>query len=133
MSEMYALLIGVDFYFEHALPDGSYFPSLGGCVRDISHVETFLTDPARLKIAPDHIFKLTSSNGQGDEPVEPREQWPTYENMVAKFKELTDVAQPGACLDRVLFVKTDLVVVAQRHGDAALGVLGGRLGQPIFG
>ena len=95
MSEMYALLIGVDFYFEHALPDGSYFPSLGGCVRDISHVETFLTDPARLKIAPDHIFKLTSSNGQGDEPVEPREQWPTYENMVAKFKELTDVAQPG--------------------------------------
>ena len=34
-----------------------------------------------------------------------------------------DIAQPRAGLDRVLFVKTDFVVVAQCHGDAALRVL----------
>jgi hypothetical protein len=95
MSEMYALLIGVDFYFEHALPDGTYYPSLGGCVRDIRHVEAYLTDPARLNLARDHILMLTASDAQGEYPVEPPEQWPTYENMVAKFKELTAMAQPG--------------------------------------
>jgi hypothetical protein len=95
MSELYALLIGVDFYFEHTLPDGSFYPSLGGCVRDIKHVEAYLTDPARLNLPRQNLIMLTATNTQGNFPVEPREQWPTYENMVAKFKELAARAQPG--------------------------------------
>lgn len=95
MSEVYALLIGVDFYFEHTLPDGSYYPSLSGCVRDIRHVEAYLTDPARLNIPRENILMLTASDGRGENPIEPPELWPTYENMVAKFKALTAMAQPG--------------------------------------
>lgn len=95
MNNIYALLIGVDFYFEHTLPDGSYFPSLGGCVRDIRHVETFLTDPARLNLPRQNILMLTATDTHGDIPAEPPEQWPTYANMVAKFKELGAMAQPG--------------------------------------
>ncbi|MCC6457497.1 MAG: caspase family protein [Caldilineaceae bacterium] len=95
MSEIYALLIGIDFYFGHTLPDGSFYPSLGGCVRDIRHVETYLTDPARLNLPHDHLLMLTSSDNRGAAPPEPAEQWPTYENIVAKFKELTAKAEPG--------------------------------------
>lgn len=95
MSEIYALLIGVDFYFEHTLPDGSYYPSLGGCVRDIRHVEAYLTDPARLNIPRQNLLMLTATDSQGEFPVEPEEQWPTYENMVAQFKALSAMAQAG--------------------------------------
>ena len=95
MSEIYALLIGVDFYFEHTLPDGSYFPSLGGCVRDIRHVEAYLTDPARLNIPRQNLLMLTSTDTRGDNPAEPPEQWPTYENIVAKFRALTAMASSG--------------------------------------
>jgi hypothetical protein len=31
----------------------------------------------------------------GGEPLEPRDKWPTYENMVAAFKGITEMAQPG--------------------------------------
>ena len=93
MSKSYALLIGVDFYFEYVLPDGIYYPSLGGCVRDIRHVEAYLTDPARLNLPREHVLLLTSSDNGSDMPVEPPEQWPTYANIVAKLKELTTLAQ----------------------------------------
>jgi hypothetical protein len=95
MSAIYALLIGVDFYYEYPLPDGSYYPTLGGCVRDIRHVEAYLTDPARLNIPRQNILMLTASDAHGEHPVEPPQQWPTYENMVAQFKALTTQAQPG--------------------------------------
>jgi hypothetical protein len=95
MSERYALLIGVDFYFEHALPDGSYFPSLGGCVRDIRHVEAYLTDPARMNLPRENLLMLTATDTRGDLPAEPPEQWPTYDNMVAKLKALSEMAKAG--------------------------------------
>lgn len=83
-SKFYALLIGVDFYYSYT--------SLKGCVRDINHVEAYL-----LNTRPEtQIFKLTASNVAGStEPKEPPEQRPTYKNMVAKFKELTEIAQAG--------------------------------------
>lgn len=93
MSEQYALLIGVDFYFPDPLPDGIYYPSLGGCVRDISHVQTYLCDT--LNLAPDHVLMLTSTNTGGGQPAEPADQWPTYANMVAKLRQLTAIAAPG--------------------------------------
>ena len=38
MPDLFALLIAIDNYFELPLPDGTYYPKLGGCVRDVNHV-----------------------------------------------------------------------------------------------
>lgn len=96
MSDLYALLIGVDFYFPNQLPGGGGYRHLGGCVRDVTHVEAHLKD--RLALPPDHIVKLSASNSGGAQPAEPPERWPTYANMVSAFKQVTALAQPG---DRV--------------------------------
>ncbi len=96
-TNLYALLIGIDCYLPHQLSDGSCYKSLNGCVRDINHVEAFLKN--RLQVPQTQILKLTASNVEGStEPSEPKELWPTYENMVAKFQEITEKAQP---LDQV--------------------------------
>jgi Caspase domain len=93
LPRIYALLIGIDLYLPNALPDGSSYASLGGCVRDITQVEDFLKSSLQL---PDHsIIKLTASNNGAAEPLEPHEQWPTYENMVAAFRKVTELAQKG--------------------------------------
>lgn len=93
LPQQYALLIGVDCYVPHRLPDGSHYPSLSGCVRDITQVEAYLTQTLRL---PDeHIFKLTASHIGAPEPPEPRDQWPTYAQIVAAFRRLTRLAQSG--------------------------------------
>ncbi len=92
-SKLLALLIGVDCYLPNRLPDGGRYTSLGGCVRDINHVEEFLKQ--RLGLTEERILKLTASNGGQAEPSEPKEEWPTYENMVAAFQKLTDMAQEG--------------------------------------
>jgi hypothetical protein len=90
---LHALLIGVDCYMPNKLPGGCYYPSLGGCVRDIRHVESFLQ--SRLGVKPERILKLTASLGGGKKPSEPPAQWPTYENMVASFKRLIEAAKAG--------------------------------------
>ncbi|NEO69774.1 caspase family protein [Moorena sp. SIO3H5] len=92
-SNLYALLIGIDCYLPNQLPDGSYYPRLNGCVRDINHVADFLK--VKLKLQEDKIFTLTASNIGKFQPPEPPEKWPTYENMVTIFTKLTDIAQPG--------------------------------------
>ncbi len=93
VPRLYALLIGIDLYLPNALPDGSSYANLGGCVQDITQVEEFLKRTLQL---PDHcIIKLTASNTGATEPSEPREQWPTYENMVAAFRKVTELAQKG--------------------------------------
>lgn len=92
-SKFFALLIGVDCYLPNTLPQGGSYKSLAGCVRDINHVESFLKNT--LQVSPAQILKLTASNSDSPNiPQEPPEQLPTYENIVAKFKELTDLAQP---------------------------------------
>src|SRR6185436_7617161 len=92
-SNVYALLIGIDLYLPNVLPDGSYFPSLGGCVRDVLQLEQFIRD--RLLSTEEQILKLTAHyNGEGH-LSEPPEDWPTYENIVAAFKKLTDLAHAG--------------------------------------
>jgi hypothetical protein len=95
MSDLFALLIAIDNYFETALPDGTYYPKLGGCVRDVNHVHAFLTDKRRIGLPDDQIIRLSASVGVGVEPPEPRSQWPTYANMVAAFQEVTAMARPG--------------------------------------
>lgn len=90
---LYALLIGIDCYMPNKLPDGGYYPSLGGCVRDINHMEKMLRDT--LKLTDKQIFKLTATKGTGPNPTEPKEKWPTYENIVNAFKHLINSAQAG--------------------------------------
>jgi Caspase domain len=88
----YALLIGIDFYFPHELPDGRY-KNLRGCVQDINHIETYLKET--FNFTPDQIIKVTASASENpNQPKEPPELLPTYENIVAKFKEITAKAQP---------------------------------------
>ena len=93
MSNLHALLIGVDCYLPNRLPDGSWYESLSGSVRDVERVESFLNEG--LKQRPQRILKLTSSRGADGQPKEPRESWPTYENIVAAFREVGEGAAPG--------------------------------------
>jgi hypothetical protein len=92
-NSFYALLIGIDLYLPNLLPNGGYYRSLTGCVRDVLRVEEFLL--VTQKIPSSHICKLTSSNNHRELPPEPREHWPTYENIVSAFCKLTSIAQPG--------------------------------------
>lgn len=87
---LYALLIGIDRYMPNQLPDGGHYPDLGGCVRDISHVEQMLRNT--LGLTDDRIIKLVAPVGNASESEAER---PTYENMVAAFKKLTAQAQAG--------------------------------------
>jgi hypothetical protein len=96
MSNLYALLIGVDFYFPNRLEGGVTYRHLGGCVRDVTHVEAFLR--GQLGLTNAQIIKLSAANTGGPQPPEPAGQWPTYANMVAAFNRITTLAQPG---DRV--------------------------------
>ena len=92
--KLHALLIGVDCYLPNKLPDGGYYPSLGGCVGDVTKVERFLTQ--RLSLPQEQIIKLTATLRDGsDSPAEPPERWPTYENIVVAFKEITHRAKSG--------------------------------------
>ncbi len=92
MSDLYALLIGVDCYMPNRLPDGSYYKNLGGCVRDINHVEAFLKDFQ--KVPENQIIKLTASPSEEDEkkPMEPPEKLPNRQNMIDAFRKLGEIA-----------------------------------------
>jgi predicted phosphodiesterase len=92
LPQLYALLIGIDRYMPNKLPDGGHYPDLGGCVRDVSHVEQMLR--STLGMTDDRIFRLIAPIIKEGVP-EPEGQLPTYENMVAAFKKLSDLARPG--------------------------------------
>lgn len=94
MSNLYALLIGINYYPENLLPGGLFFKTLHGCVADSLLVENFLR--TRIGVPAENITKLTSSmRGDKEEAVEPPSMWPTYENIVNAFKRLTETAAPG--------------------------------------
>lgn len=95
-SNLYALLIGIDCYLPNHLPDGSYYKSLGGCVRDIHHVEAFLKQMRKVPEA--QILKLTASNNPADltKPLEPPEKLPTRKNIVDYFRKLGAIAPSGS-------------------------------------
>jgi len=92
-ANFHALLIGIDCYLPNKLPEGASYKNLNGGVRDINHVEAFLKNT--LKLPESQIMKLTASNAEGwNEPSESNDLWPTYENIVGKFNELIEKAQP---------------------------------------
>ena len=85
---IYALLIGIDGYNPNRL-----YKNLKGAVRDINLVASYLLET--LKIPSERVFKLTSPNPEVAETIETKDPEPTYENIVAKFNAITEIAQPG--------------------------------------
>ncbi|WP_416670613.1 caspase family protein [Egbenema bharatensis] len=94
--DLYALLIAIDAYLPNRLPDGSSYRNLGGCVRDITHVETFLQ--TMRNVPADRILKLTASVNPNDitQPLESPEHLPTRQNIIAQFRKLGEMAPAGA-------------------------------------
>jgi len=91
-GRLHALLIGIDQYIPPKTGGGVSYPPLTGAVRDVRRVREFLLN---LPLPPIRILELTATSGDGPEPIEPQEQWPTYAAMVDKFRELTEGAEPG--------------------------------------
>ncbi|MBE9213992.1 caspase family protein [Plectonema cf. radiosum LEGE 06105] len=90
---LYALLIGIDYYLPNLLSSGISYTSLKGCVNDINDVEQFLL---RQPQTPTKIFKLTASNPESNiSEIRQSSKPPTYKNIVAQFQELTETAAPG--------------------------------------
>jgi Caspase domain len=89
---IYALLIGIDCYMPNVLPDGSRYPNLGGCVRDIDRVEAFLIDERQVPKA--QILKLTASVNPNEltKPLELPAQLPTRQNTIDAFRKLKEMA-----------------------------------------
>jgi uncharacterized caspase-like protein len=92
-NSSYAVLIGIDFYFPNKLPNGGYYPSLGGCVSDINRIENFLIQKVGLN--SNSIMKITASNTGKTEPPESSEKLPTYQNMIMTFNQVTERAASG--------------------------------------
>jgi hypothetical protein len=96
IPNIYALLIGIDCYMPNVLPDGSRYKNLGGCVRDIGHVEAFLIDERKVPKA--QILKLTASVNPNEptKPLELPEKLPTRQNMIDAFRKLGEMATEKA-------------------------------------
>lgn len=75
------------------LPDGSHYPDLEGCVRDISQVEQMLR--STLNLEDDSILKLSAPVTEDKNNSMPANHLPTYENIVKAFQNLTAKANPG--------------------------------------
>ncbi|MCI0477021.1 MAG: caspase family protein, partial [Anaerolineales bacterium] len=90
--QLYALLIGVDYYTGNEAPDGAVYESLNGCVNDVLGVQKLLQQ--RLKLDDARLFKLTATNlglGVKEKP----DAQPTRKNIIAAFDTLTNTAQAG--------------------------------------
>jgi hypothetical protein len=92
-SDLYALLIGADYYFPNSLPDGGRYGHLHGCVRDVERMASFLK--ARLAVPDKNNIRLTASHGGADAPAEEPSLWPTYENIIGGFQRVIENARPG--------------------------------------
>lgn len=91
-AELFALLIGIDYYRGNQLSDGVRYAPLRGCVNDIAGVEKFLR--ARLQLDDAHIFKLTATDA-GIAALESPEKTPTRKNIIAAFDTVTNQARAG--------------------------------------
>lgn len=87
---LYALLIGIDFYEPNRL-----YKSLKGCVRDINLVNAYL----QTSVHPVHTWKLLSPNPEVFDLAEIQSTQenisPTYANIINAFTEITETAQAG--------------------------------------
>ncbi len=96
--KLYALLIGINFYFPNLLSDDSSYGNLDGAVNDINHVEKFLLQQPK---KPDKLYKLTAtaairqSIADPPIPIEQESDLPTYANIINCFDEITEQARAG--------------------------------------
>ncbi len=94
-TELYALLIGINYYYPNRLSDGSSYGNLGGAVADVQKTRAFLQ--TLRQVPDDHILQLTSTlNPDTGEPLEAPAQLPTYANLIQAFQALADRAPAGA-------------------------------------
>ncbi len=91
-AELFALLIGIDYYTGNQAPDGAYYESLRGCVPDILGVQKFLQE--RFALDDAHLYKLTATN-LGIMVQEPPDAQPTRANIIRAFNAVTDAARVG--------------------------------------
>lgn len=91
MSDLHALLIGIEAYPAHFKLKGSVaaYEPLPGCVADVEAVARYLEDDLGVR----HITRLTSPAGDG--AAAPAELRPTYENIVGAMLRIVDEAAPG--------------------------------------
>ena len=96
--KLYALLIGINFYYPNLLSNGARYGNLDGAVNDIDRVEQFLN---RQPQKPDRIYKLTATPAETrstlDRPTanETEANLPTYANIIKSFNDLTEEAKAG--------------------------------------
>ncbi|KAH7020467.1 caspase domain-containing protein [Ilyonectria destructans] len=90
MATKWALLIGVDFYFQQPKRRSIRFSHLRGCVRDVDRVEKYLQT-----IGVHKIERLTASyDGNDSTPKEIDEAtWPTHKNIKTKLASIFDQAK----------------------------------------
>ena len=95
-SKFYALLIGINYY-ESIETYPQLYKNLGGCVRDIDLVNSYLKET--LKVPQKQIWKLTAPVEESNELSLFRSTQgnilPNYENIVKAFAEITAAAAPG--------------------------------------
>lgn len=91
MSELHALLIGIDGYpADFCLPgSGAAYEPLPGCVADVEAVARYLEEDLGLR----HITRLTAP--AGERVAELAELRPTYENIVGAMLRITREAARG--------------------------------------
>ena len=87
VNNHWAVLIGINFYTKTS-------KSLNGCVRDVRNIEQYL----KTTETPVHIDVLTASTPSDTNSRYPTEKpglWPTYQNVTASLKRITDESKPG--------------------------------------
>jgi len=98
MTDIHALLIGVDGYEPNFGPDRWRFPDLAGSVNDVLRMERFLRD-GPLGVPEDRIRTLVSPGLFAEIEVPEALNLPTYLNIVREIEELTGRVGDG---DQVL-------------------------------
>jgi hypothetical protein len=98
MSELHALLVGIDRYDPQRVPGSGLIPDLQGSVHDIQRMEEFLLQ-APLAVPASRIRKLVSPGLHSGIEQPPPEELPSYRNLIRELEALIERARKG---DRVL-------------------------------
>jgi hypothetical protein len=94
MSEIHALLVGIDRYEPERFADDRPILPLQGCVQDVRRMEQLLlSDP--IAIPPERIRKLVSPHVQVDGGPVAGGNLPTREALVREIRGLGERARPG--------------------------------------